>query len=364
MSQSQTPSHLTAFREEIDAIDAELVRLLDRRAEIARAVGEAKEGSGRPTFDPGRGKAVIERALSRSKGDFPKNGLEHVMREVVSACLNLQKPLRVAFLGPAATYAHLAAAREFGTSVTFEPCEQIRQVFEVVSRGEADYGVVPVENSTGGMVHQTLDSFFDFELRICSEVLLPIRHCLLSNVDLDKIEHIYSHPQTFQQCAKWLREHLPSAELHEMASTVKGMIKARRGKNSASIGSALAAEEVGLKIVAEGIEDNRNNTTRFLVIAKNDTPACGDDKTSLMFCVKNKPGALFHLLKPFADRDINLTKIESRPSKKEAWEYVFFVDLIGHRTSEPVRDAVAELEAQCLMLRILGSYPRERSLRE
>ncbi|MCB2153839.1 prephenate dehydratase [bacterium] len=355
---------LSDYRKEIDEIDRELVRLLDRRAAIAREVGQAKAGAGRQTFDPGRQREVLERALDRSDGGFPRVGLSTVMREVLSACLNLQKPLRVAYLGPAATFAHQAAIREFGSAVDFEANDKIRDIFQAVHQGWVDYGVVPVENSTGGMVHDTLDGFMDFDCRICHEVLLPIRHCLLSNTALEDVKKIYSHPQTFAQCGTWLREHLPKVELIEMPSTVAGMKKVRTVKHAAAIGSDLAADQYGLRILAAGIEDNQDNTTRFLIIAKEDTPPCGDDKTSLMFSVKDKPGALFTLLKPLADRGINMSKIESRPTKKKAWEYVFFVDILGHRTQSDIIEAIASLEPNCHMMRILGSYPRQASPRE
>ncbi|MBI5155038.1 prephenate dehydratase [Candidatus Poribacteria bacterium] len=354
-------SDLDRFRQEIDEIDRELVNLLDRRARIALEVGRAKAGEGRPTYDPGRQRAVLERAHARSEGAFPREGLDHVLREVLSACLNLQKPLRVAYLGPAATFAHQAAIREFGSSVEFEAYDKIPEIFQAVHQNWADHGVVPVENSTGGMVHETLDCFLDYECRICHEILLPIHHSLLGNVAIESIRRIFSHPQTFAQCGTWLREHLPDAELVEMPSTVAGMQRAKEFDDAAAIGSDVAAEQYALRVIARGIEDNPDNTTRFLVIALNDTPACGENKTSLMFSVKDKPGALFNLLKPFAEEGINLSKIESRPTKRKAWEYVFFVDVVGHRTDEPVQRALARLEPNCHMLRVLGSYPLERS---
>lgn len=348
---------LSKHREEIDSIDRQLVELLDRRAAIAREVGRTKAGAGRQTFDPGRSRAVLERALSHARGDFPEEGLRTVLREVVSVCLNLQKPLRVAYLGPAATFAHQASLAEFGSSVDLEAYDKIRDIFQAVQQSWADYGVVPVENSTGGMVHATLDAFLEFDCSICDEVLLPIRHNLLSNSPLAEIQEIYSHPQTFMQCAVWLREHLPNVQLNETASTVAGVRKALEIPHAASIGSDIASDQYGIRIVARGIEDSQDNTTRFLVIGQGDTPACGRDKTSIMFSVRDEPGALYRLLKHFADRGVNLTKIESRPTKKRAWEYVFFVDLVGHRTDPLIEMAIEDLRPSCQLLRILGSYP-------
>lgn len=348
-----------SIREEIDSIDRELVKLLDRRAQLAVEVGRAKAVEGRQTFDPGRQRAVIERALSHSAGDFPKQGLETVLREVQSVCLNLQKPLRVAYLGPPATFSHQAALREFGSSPDFEPYPRITEVFVGVTQGRADYGIVPVENSTGGMVHETLDAFVDYELQICHEVLLPIHHALLGGGALSDVRQVYSHPQALAQCAQWLRAHLPGVEMVEVASTILGVQRAQQTDGGAAIASEFAAQAHQLQVLARNIEDTQDNTTRFLVIAKNDTPPCGADKTSLMFSIKDRPGVLFHLLKPFAERNINLSKIESRPTKRKAWEYVFFVDVHGHRTDANIAEAVKELEPHCYWLRVLGSYPRD-----
>lgn len=351
---------LTDYRKEIDHIDQELVRLLDRRAEIARSVGEVKSGSGLNTFDPGRHKAVLQRAVDRGSGAFPREALQHIFREVLSACLNLQKRLRVGFLGPAATFAHQAAVREFGSSVDFDGSDKIREVFHGVQQGWNDYGVVPIENSTGGIIHDTLDAFIEYDCSICSEILLPIRHSLIGNIDLAKVKKVYSHPQAFLQCGAWMREHLPEAELIEVPSTVAGIQKAKRRKDSAAIGSDAAAEQNGMGVIEAGIEDNQDNTTRFLVIAMKDSRPSGHDKTSLMFSVKDRPGALLSLLRPFADEGINLMKIESRPTRKRAWELVFFVDLEGHRDDPTVQRAVNRLRETCQSLRILGSYPLEQ----
>ncbi|MGF1571712.1 MAG: prephenate dehydratase [Sumerlaeia bacterium] len=354
---------LNSLRTEIDSIDQELVRLIDRRMEIAREVGKAKATTGAQTYDAGRHHAVIEKAVMRGSGACPPDSLRIIFRELLSVSLNLQKALRVAYLGPAATFSHQAALREFGSAVNFEAYDQITEVFTAVQNGWTDYGIVPVENSTGGIVHESLDSFIDFQCSICHEVLLPIRHSILGNLPLEEVKVLYSHPQPFLQCALWLKEHMPNVELLEMPSTVAGMQKARSTANAAAIGSAVAADFYGLRVLAEGIEDNKDNTTRFLVIGKTDTPRTGDDKTSLMFTSADKPGALYNVLKPFAERGINLSKIESRPTKKRAWEYVMFVDLLGHRMDVNVQDAIADLEKNCVWCRVLGSYPREKGPR-
>ncbi len=353
--------NLEDLRKEIDEIDATMVSLLDRRAQIARHVGQSKATTGRPTFDPGRAKAVVLKAVTTSNGDFPREGLIYVFREVLSACLNLQKPLRVGFLGPRDTYAHQAAIREFGSSVEFSAFKLIREVFTSVVNGTVDYGVVPIENSTGGTVHTTLDSFIEHPCAICSEVLLPIHHALIGAGPIEKITKVFSHPQAFLQCDHWLRQNLPNAERIESDSTGQGVQEARKDSSWAAIGSEIAAGDNGLNVLARQIQDNLDNTTRFLVICKDDTRPAGADKTSIMFSVKDRPGALFDVLKPFKDLNINLSKLESRPTKRRAWEQAFFVDADGHRDDSKLVEAIERISEHCESIRILGSYSRDKT---
>ncbi|MCC6545618.1 prephenate dehydratase [Candidatus Sumerlaeota bacterium] len=355
---------LKPLREEIDRIDNDLVTLLDRRAEIARMVGESKAQAGKTTFDAGRAKAVVHQALSRSNGQFPNEGMVYVFREILSACLNLQKSLRVGFMGPRDTYSHLAAIREFGSSVEFVPFKVIRDVFTAVENAEIDYGVVPIENSTGGTVHLTLDAFIEHPCRVCSEVLLPIHISLLGHSDLSSIRKVYSHPQPFIQSDNWLKKNLPNVARLEVDSTTQGMVEAKKDPHAAAIGNEFAADEYGLRILAKNIEDSDDNTTRFLVISKNDTQPSGDDKTSLMFSVADRPGALLRVLKPFDDLRINLSKLESRPTKRRAWEQAFFVDADGHRTEEKIQCALEEIRPHCEKVVVLVSYPRDKSTKE
>lgn len=352
---------LDEYRKEIDDIDGELVRLLDRRASLAQQIGASKADAGRATFDPGRARAVVHKAISRSNGEFPREGLLYVMREVISACLNLQKPLRVGFLGPRDTFAFQAAVREFGSSVDFQGFKVIRDVFQAVKNGTVDYGVVPIENSTGGTVHTTLDAFIEFECSICSEILLPIQQTLLSRATISEIRKVYSHPQAFLQCGIWLKEHLPNAEYVHVDSTAQGMQEAQRDPNAAAIGSELAAEQYGLNILAKSIQDSADNTTRFLVISQADTRPQNADKTSIMFSVKDRPGALFEVLRPFKELNINLSKLESRPTKRRAWEQAFFVDADGHRDDPKLIQALEQIEDHCDSIKVLGSYSRDRS---
>jgi chorismate mutase / prephenate dehydratase len=298
-------------------------------------------------------------ALESTGATFPEVEAAHILQHIAAVCTNLSAPPRVAYLGPEATYTHQAAVEHFGMGAQFNPRQRITDVFQALVRGEVDYGVVPVENSTGGTVHETLDAFIQYECRIRAEIHALIHHCLLSKgTPLAQVEHIYAHPQSFLQCREWLREHLPNAEQVVTASNAAGMQHAQGHKGSACIGGELGAEIYGLDILARHIEDSPDNTTRFLVIAMQDAPQTGNDATSLMFSIKDRPGILFDLLKPFAQRGINLSKIESRPTKRKAWEYVFFIDIAGHRLDPPVAEAIGELEHNCHWMRVMGSYER------
>lgn len=355
---------LDQLRKEIDQIDSEMVRLLDRRAKMARAVGQSKATSGRATFDPGRARKVVMEAVARSNGDFPREGLVYVFREVISACLNLQKPLRVGFLGPRDTFTHQAAIREFGSSVEFSSHKLIRDVFIAVENGSIDYGVVPIENSTGGTVHLTLDAFIEHPCSICSEILLPIHHALLGHSSLDQIRRVYSHPQAFLQCDQWLKANLPDVERVEVDSTAQGMLQAKNDSAGAAIGSEIAGEEYDLTVLARQIQDSQDNTTRFLVISSSDNRPSGEDKTAIMFSVKDRPGALVEVLLPFREANINMSKLESRPTKRRAWEQAFFMDADLHREDQRLITAMEKAKEHCESFRVLGSYPRDKTPRE
>jgi chorismate mutase/prephenate dehydratase len=351
-------SELDELRKRINEIDTHLVELLDQRAGLAKLIGEYKRRHGLDYYDPARQKMVLSKVIG-TRGEFPRTGLKAVFTEIMSQCLALEKPACVAYFGPPATFTHIAAVTEFGSAAQYRPCDTVNDVFLAVEKDETEYGVVPVENSTGGIVHTTLDMFLDFDVRVCSEILMAISHNLLARCQLKNVRRVYSHPQPFAQCAKWLQRHLPNAERIETGTTVQGVKRASEEKYAAAIASELAARMYKLKIVAAGIEDTHWNSTRFWIISKKSCPPTGNDKTSLMFSVKDKPGALFNLLKPFADAGINLTKIESRPTRRKAWEYVFFVDMLGHITDEPIQRALREIEPHCVFVRDLGSYPQE-----
>ncbi len=355
--------NLDEYRQQIDAIDQELVRLIDHRMAVSKVIGEAKAETGSQVYHAGRHEAVIAEALRRSDASCPPDDLRRLFRELLSISLNLQRSLAVAYLGPVATFSHFAALERFGSAVKYSPMETIPAVFEAVENGSADYGVVPIENSTGGMVHIALDAFIAHEsTRICAESFVPVRHCLLSNVPLEKIRVVYSHPQPFAQCGTWLDGNLGHAQRQEVASTVAGLLEAMRTPGAAAIGSALASQHYGLPVLVESIEDDHENATRFLVISNEDATPSPESKTSISFAVRNEPGALFNVLQPFAKRGINMTKIESRPNRRQAWEPLFFLDLLGHRTEANLASALEEVRAATDEFRILGSYPRQTSL--
>lgn len=348
---------LKNLRIKIDQIDSEIIRLLNLRAESAIKVAEAKQKKGASVYSPDREREVLKKAAARNSGPLTKEALEAIYREIMSASLALAKPLKIAYLGPQATFTHLAALKRFGSQVGYLPCNTITEVFLEVEKDMADYGVVPIENSVEGMVTHTMDMFVDLDLKVCAQIVLDVSHNLLANCPKNKIKRIYSNPQVFGQCRVWLQKNLPGVDLIEVSSTTRAAEIARKERNSACIASLLAARVYKLKAVDTDIEDSAHNITRFLVIGKTDTAPTGNDKTSILFSIKDRVGALHDMLVPFKKHKINLTKIESRPSKKKAWDYFFFVDLTGHKDAPGVKKALSELEEQCNFLKVLGSYP-------
>ena len=349
---------LEKLRKEIDRTDLEILRLLNERAEIAIDIGKIKKEEKLTAHVPQREREIYERLMKENKGPFPNEVLRVVFREIISASLALEQPLRVAYLGPKATFTHLACMKQFGFFANYIPVGSIREVFSEVERGRADYGVVPIENSTEGVVNHTLDMFIESNLKITSEVLQEVSHHLLSLSGVtEDIKCIYSHPHAIAQCSTWIHNNLSQVPIVEVSSTARAAEMCMDDPSGAAIASELAAQLYGLKIVKNHIEDYTNNYTRFLVIANNNVQKSGRDKTSVMFSIKDRVGALYNVLKTFTENDINLTKIESRPSRKKAWDYVFFVDLVGHIEDEKVKKALGKLEPQCLFLKVLGSYP-------
>jgi chorismate mutase/prephenate dehydratase len=352
---------LTELRERIDRIDEEILDLLNRRAAVVLEVGRFKENQSKEFFVAARERDIYERLTGRNPGPFPNEGLRRVYREIISASLSLEQPLKVAFLGPPATFTHQAALQQFGFSAQLVAQKSIPAVFDEVLRGRVPYGVVPVENSNEGVVSHTLDMFMRSDLQINAEILLEIQHDLLSLTGrMEDIRKVVSHPQALAQCRQWLEDNLPDVPQFDVASTALAAQMAAEDESVAAVAGEIAASMYGLNTVKKKIEDNPNNFTRFLVIGRNVPEPSGRDKTSVMFSVKDEPGILYHMLAPFSRRNINLCKIESRPMKRKAWEYVFFLDMEGHMKDPRVRDAIEELRNCCQELRVLGSYPRSR----
>ena len=348
---------LDKLRKKIDRLDRELISLLNERAAATKDIGKIKINSGKSIYVPEREIQVLNKIASLNKGPLKKSALEAIYREVMSASLALEKPLKIAYLGPEASFTNLAAIKKFGSQVSYVASNSIADVFLEVEKGSADYGVVPIENSIEGAVSYTLDVFVDSELKICSQIILEVTHNLLANCAKSKIRNVYSIPQVFGQCRIWLQKNLPNALLVDVSSTTRGAEIAKKEKNSAAIASLLASKVYGLKVLAGGIQDSAHNVTRFLVVGRNIASRTGKDKTSLFFSTKDKVGALYEMLLPFRKYKVNLTKIESRPSKKKAWEYYFFVDILGHQDDALIKKALNELERKCSYLKILGSYP-------
>lgn len=345
------------LRVKIDDIDKKVVFLLNERAKIVLAIAGIKKEKGRQIYVPAREKEVYSLLERENKGPLPDDSLKAIYREVMSAALNLEQPVKVAYLGPPATFTNLAGLKKFGSSVTYTPCDSITDVFIEVEKGRADYGVVPIENSTEGVVTHTLDMFIDSEVKICSEISLEVSHNLLSNISKEKIKRVYSNPQVFGQCRHWLEENLPGVEYVEVSSTTKAAELAKKDNKSAAIAGSLASEVYGLKIIAGAIEDSSENLTRFLVIGKDESEPTKSDKTSIMFSIKDRIGALHDILNSFKKENISLTKIESRPSRKKAWDYYFFVDFKGHYKNKSIKKVLEELTEKSRLVKILGSYP-------
>ncbi len=348
------------IRTQINQIDAQLVALLDQRAGLAKDIGKAKLEEGMQTFfDASRQKQVVARAQAAGSGVFPAEAIRAVFTEIMSASLLLEKPPTVGYLGPEATYSHVASLSEFGQSVLHQPYNTVPDIFTAVDRGWINYGVLPVENSTHGVLHSTLDLFLDFDLQIISEIYQPIHHHLVSRNPLDRIKTIYSKAEPFMQCQIWLKQNLPGVQLIETSSSAKGVEMARDRDFAAAIGSEIAARKYNVPVIAADIEDMKDNATRFVVVGKQQSAPTGSDRTTLMASIDDKPGALYDLLRPLHDRGINLTKIESRPTRRKAWDLVFFMDMLGHKDEAPLTEALEELRKNAKSLRIMGSYPRD-----
>jgi len=360
------PSGIGDIRERIDSLDAQIHELINQRARLAQKVGISKHAAGHTVdfYRPEREAQVLRMAIERNRkarGPLSDEEIARLFREIMSACLAQQDPLKVAFLGPEGTFTQQAVLKHFGQSVRALPLTSIEEVFREVESGTADFGVVPIENSSEGTVNNTLDMFLTSPLGVCGEVELRVHHNLMGRMtSLEDVQRICAHPQALAQCRGWLAEHLQGAERLPVASNAEGARRARDEEGTAAIASAAAAVVYGLNMLVPEIEDRADNTTRFLVIGSKAFEPSGADKTTLLVSAAHTdaPGALFRLLEPLARSNVSLTRIESRPSRRRKWDYVFFIDLEGHAKQEPLASALAELKARSSLCRVLGSYPK------
>jgi len=359
---NQANEKLAPLRKQIDALDKQIVELLNTRARVVVDIGKVKQAGQSPIYAPDREQRVLEQVRRYNDGPLPDSCIEAIWRELMSGSFHLERPLRVGYLGPAGSYSHIASRRKFGSSVEYDDVDDIRGVFDEVARKHIDLGVVPIENSTEGGVQETLDSFIDMGVQVYAEVLINIHHNLLSKSPLDQIKRVYSKPEPFSQCRKWLGLQMQGAERISVASSSKAAEIASKEPYAAAVGSTLAAEMYALPILFSNIEDNPNNVTRFFVISNSSANPTGDDKTAIMFTTENKPGALADMLDVFRDHGLNLTHIDKRPSRRVNWEYCFFVDCIGHQSEPEVRKGIEAARARCLHLTVLGSFPRAREV--
>jgi chorismate mutase/prephenate dehydratase len=351
--------NISKHRTAIDKLDAQIVRLLNERTRHVLAIGDIKLAAGEEVYAPHRERAVFDRVCGLNRGPMTDEQLRAVYREIMSSALALEKTMTIAYFGPETTFTHQAAIRRFGSSLKYSPQKTIADVFTEVSKKSADYGVVPVENSTEGVVTYTLDMFVDSDLKVVSQIVLPVQQCLMmpQGGTRKHIKKLYVHPQSLAQCRGWIQNHLPHVEIIETSSNPRSAELAAKGKGAAAIAGILAAEKYGLRVLEQDIQDNAANATRFLVLGRQCSPPTGDDRTSLMLSVADKAGALHEAIAAFRRYKINMTKIESRPSKRRAWEYFFFIDCDGHAQDRKVANAIQLLGQHCNFVKVLGSYP-------
>jgi chorismate mutase/prephenate dehydratase len=354
----ETPSDLSDLRRRIDQLDEEIVERLNQRAEVAVRIGKLKKQSNQAIYVPNREKQVLDHVRAVNRGPLPDRVIDAVYRELMSGCITLEKPLKIGYLGPEGSFSHIAAVRKFGAAVDYFSQPDIRSVFTEVAGGHCNLGVVPVENSVGGSVIDTLDSFLELDVKICGEMIFRIHHNLMANCPLEEVRVIYSKPEVFAQCRGWLASQLKSSQTVPVASTSRAAELAAQEPNAAAIGSTLSAELYKLPIICEKIEDNPNNFTRFFIISQYTAKPSGQDKTALLFATAHRSGALADVLDIFRKYNINLTNIDTRPSGRQTWEYYFFVDTEGHGEDPQMQAAIKEAREHCLLLTILGSFAK------
>jgi chorismate mutase/prephenate dehydratase len=349
---------LDSLRQRVDDIDQRIIQAISERARIIVEIGRTKQRTGAPIYAPHRERQVLDRVLALNPGPMTRQTIEAIYREIMSGSFKLELPLRVGYLGPAGSYSHAAATRHFGSSVEHVDLHDIQGVFDEVAAERCHYGLVPYENTIGGSITETLDAFQAHDITIYAETLIEVNHALLANCPPREIRRIFSKPQVFAQCRRWLSHQFPDAELLPETSSSAAVRRAAQEPCAAAIGSKLAGEIHGVNVIFENVQDKADNITRFLVIARQAALATGRDKTTILFTTADKPGALLEVLAVFRDADINLTHIAERPSGRRNWEYVFFIDCMAHKDDPPVARAIEAARAHCLSLRVLGSYPQ------
>ncbi len=356
-----TGMDLNELRDRIDSIDAQLMELLQQRAQCVHEVGERKRESNSPIFVPERESALIAKLLKLNNGVLPEKSVLSIWRQIVSCSFHLEGGMKIGYLGPEGTWSHQAALNRFGESVELHPYPSFAHVFSAVERGDVNYGVIPIENSTDGQVSQAMDLFAHTQLRICAQIHQSVQNCLMANIDRADIRTIYSHPQVLGQCRLWLQENFPNAEQIPTASTTVAAQYAREqaAEGAAALGNPMAAAKHGLQVLEENIQDVATNTTRFAVIGGQDTAPTGSDRSTICFSVPHTSGSLVTVLEHFRAHNINLLNLSSRPTRDTPWEYLFYVDVEGHEQTEPLKTCLAELKQQCPMFKVLGSYPEK-----
>lgn len=352
---------LEEIRQKIDTIDHEIIQKLNERVRLAIEIGKIKHAQGKDIYNPTREVEVLEKLTATNPGPLDNESIHSIFREIISAARASERFMKVAYLGPEATFTHQAALKNFGTKLEFKAMNHIMDVIMEVEHNDADYGVFPIENSTGGSVNNSQEILVETELKIIAEVYLKVEHCLISKSKPEEITDVYSKDQAISQCRDWIRRNLPRAHLHEVGSTTAGVQIAKKETGAAAIASLIAADMYGVPVIKENIQDRTDNFTRFLVIGKFPSPPLGNgrDKTSLVFSIHDEVGGLQKALESFSARTINLLKIESRPSRKRPWDYYFFVDLVGHIEDSHVAETVEDLKAFCPFVKWLGSYPNQ-----
>ncbi len=352
---------LNELRDNIDNIDAQIVELLKQRSTFVHGVGEIKMAQQSPIFVPERESDMQDKLLRLNAGVLPEKGLLSIYRQIVSCSFFLEGGMKIAYLGPEGTWSHQAALARFGESVEFFPFDSFEDAFAAVERGEVDYGVIPIENSTDGSVSQAMDQFANTDLQICAQMRLSVQNCLMANIEPVAIKAIYSHPQVLGQCRDWLLKNYPKVELVPMSSTSAAahLARAEALNGAAALGSSMTAEIAGLTVLQRNVQDKASNTTRFVVIGKQGTSASGDDRTTICFSVPHTAGSLVEVLQYFKNHGINIYCIGSRPTRDTAWEYLFYIDVSGHQLQSPLQDCITDLRAHCPLFKVLGSYPEQ-----